>query len=70
FGDFLTVTNDLHHRILLRVTVSPIVKGFIRVSTGVNLDWMRLWLEPVRDYAQRIQHSMNGPRLCRRVFIQ
>ncbi|MFN7823766.1 MAG: hypothetical protein ACK5P6_00225 [Pseudobdellovibrionaceae bacterium] len=58
FGDFLTFTNDLHHRTVLRVGV------------GVNLDWMRLWLEPVLDYAQRIQQSMTGTRLCKRVFIQ
>ncbi|MFN7263046.1 MAG: hypothetical protein ACK5RO_02730 [Pseudobdellovibrionaceae bacterium] len=69
FGDFLTVTNDLNHRTLLRVTVSPLVKGFIRVSIGANLDWMRLWLEPILEIAQRIQQRMTGTRLCRRVFI-
>ncbi len=70
-ADFLTYTNKFERNSLIRITVSPIVKGFVRVQIGDIRGSVRLVVMPVVDLVRTISEKViryAGRNSCRRVF--
>ena len=68
-GDLLTYTNTLDNKVLLRFTVSPMMKGFVRVETGLGLSSLRFFISPVEKAINSLRTLFFGSRLCGRVFL-
>lgn len=65
-GDVLTYTTDLSNDAILRITVSPIMKGFVRVSTALNP--MQLIVEKISALVEKFSRSQPAP-LCSRMLL-
>ena|GEM_PF-3287988 len=68
FGDMLSYTNTLDNKAVLRIMVSPTLKGFVRVQFGVGLDTLKVFLQPITIVKSWLQHIF-GSGLCRGVFV-
>lgn len=68
-GDLLTYTNTLDNKVLLRFTFSPMMKGFVRMETGLGLSTLRFFVSPVEKAINSLRTLFFGSRLCGRVFL-
>lgn len=70
FADFLTFTNRFERQALIRVTVSPLVKGFVRVHFGDARGSLRLVAMRFVDVYRAISDKVHlgGRRSCGVVF--
>jgi hypothetical protein len=68
FGDVLSYTNTLDNKALIRITVSPLLKGFVRVQFGVGLKSLTVFLQPITIMKSWLL-SLFGSGLCRGVFV-
>lgn len=66
-ADLLTFTNELDHKALLRVVVSPTLKGFVRVYIGLDLKSIGVVLAPIRLLIDSIQYRLATPS-CHRIY--
>lgn len=67
FDSLLTFKNHNSETVMLRVSVSPMLKGFMNFKTGIGGE--SLALRPVNDFYQKIRISVNGNRLCSGVHL-
>lgn len=68
-GDLLTYTNKLDHRTIIRISVSPLVKGFIRVGFGVHRQdfvWIPETMDRMQDFILRAWRKAG---LCKMVYV-
>lgn len=65
-GDLLTYTTKLNQKALLRITVSPTYKGFIRIETGIGKDTFKFLLEPLKVALNRIKVKVGLAYSCSR----
>jgi hypothetical protein len=68
-GDLLTYTNSLDNKVLIRITVSPMLKGFVRIETGFGMDTFRFLISPVEKAINSLRTRVFGSRLCGPVFL-
>lgn len=71
FADMLTFTNDFHRTPLLRITFSPVVKGFIRIQLGPVHELPKLIIAKVGDSLGQVREMINYFQRgkCGQVFI-
>lgn len=68
FGDMLSYTNQLDNKAILRVMISPTLKGFVRVQFGIGLDSFKVFLQPITIVKAWINRFF-GSGLCRGVYV-
>lgn len=69
FADLLTYTNSFERRALIRVTISPLVKGFVRLQLGDFKGSFRLVAARFIDVYELISDKvLKSRRSCGRVF--
>jgi hypothetical protein len=64
-SDLFTFTNRLNQNILLRITVSPLVKSFIRVESGIGYGIIKFVLSSVSDFYKKL----TGIKSCESVLL-
>lgn len=62
-GDMFTYTNAFHQRVVLRLTISPVVLGFVRVETGLGRRMANYVLTSVQTAIEKIK-SMGRAKTC------
>lgn len=69
-GDLLTFTNNFERQALVRITVSPLVKGYVRLQIGDVKGSMRLVVMRFVDVYRAISDKVHlgGRRACGPVF--
>jgi hypothetical protein len=68
-GDLLTYTNSIDHRTIVRISVSPLIKGFIRIGFGVHRQdfiWIPETMDRMHDFILR---SWRKAGLCKMVYV-
>lgn len=70
FGDLLTYSTRLNQGILLRITISPVMPGFIRLQTGFGLHTLKFIIEPVTSAINSARTLTMSRRLCGPVFLK
>lgn len=70
FADMLTFTNDFERTPLIRITVSPLVKGFVRIHVGRLDNVVKVLVVRVADTVMSIGKifTYNKVRTCGQVF--
>jgi hypothetical protein len=68
FGDMLSYTNRLDNKVLLRLMISPTLKGFVRVQFGIGLESFKVFLQPITAVKSWLDRRFGGG-LCRGVFV-
>lgn len=69
FGDVLSYTNTLDNKAIIRIMVSPTLKGFVRVQFGgVGLETLKVFLQPIEIVKSWLQRTF-GSGLCKGVFV-
>ena len=68
-GDMLTYTNSLNQKALIRISVSPMLKGFVRVHTGLGKDSLSFVLTPVQKAIESIRAYFTPKISCNTVFM-
>lgn len=59
-GDALTYTNTLDQAVLLRLTISPMTKGFVRIQSGLGSAIARIVIQPVNSALAKFRaHHLN-----------
>lgn len=69
FDNLLTYTNSIDHRTIVRISVSPLVKGFIRIGFGLNrqdFKWIPETMDRMHDIILR---SWRKAGLCKMVYV-
>jgi len=71
-GDMLTYSNKLNQGVLLRITISPFTKGFVRIYTGLGINTIKAVVTTVRDGIQKIVDMGNRAFAirCSGIFIR
>ena len=69
FGDMLTYSNSLNQKALVRIAVSPMLKGFVRVQTGVGRDSLVLLLTPVVKAVAYVRSLFSASGSCNAIFV-
>jgi hypothetical protein len=59
-SELITFRNEHHHKVLVRLLMSPLTKGFLRVQTGIS--------SPISTLTNRIRSSFGG-RLCGKAYV-
>lgn len=67
-GDLLTYTNALDSKVALRFTISPMLKGFVRIETGFDRSSLKLFLHPIDSIMNLIKAKKAGAMSCHAVF--
>lgn len=66
-GDLLTFTNHIDHKALIRVVVSPTLKGFVRIYFGLNWKSITLIASPIRLMIEHLQFRASV-RMCNAIY--
>lgn len=69
-GDLLTYTNQLDNKTVLKVTISPTLKGFLRIQTGLKLSDLNVILMPFEKAINSVRALLMRNGLCSQVFIR
>lgn len=67
-ADILTYNTTAHHLPLIRIIVSPNLKGFIRIQTGLNFRSMHMVIAPLSSFIDHVR-TIFGARLCKKLYI-
>lgn len=68
-ADFITYSTRLDQQVLLRVSVSPLLKGFVRIQTGIDRHTLDFLVEPVAAAINSVRGLFIRTRLCEAVFL-
>lgn len=69
-GDMLTYTNRLDNQTLLKLTISPTLKGFLRIQTGLSPRDLKIILMPFEKAINSVRALLMRNGLCSQVFIR
>lgn len=67
-GDVMTYTNTLDSKVMLRISVSPMLKGFVRVQLGFDRSSLSFAIMPVLKAVDYIRSQFFGAASCRGLF--
>lgn len=68
-GDMMTYTNSLDTTTLVRIELSPLLKGFVKLQTGIGRETLNFIVEPVMNVINRIFKSEPAILRCTNLFI-